>query len=81
MARKIANLVPSKLDTKIHTNEVKKGVCLSTLASVSSDCSLFAQSFVQVGLDSIQEVRCVDIMFIQLAAARSQCRGYICNKL
>lgn len=52
-------------------------VRLSSLASVSSDCSSFAQSFVQVGLDSVQEVQCVDIMFIQLTAARSQCMGYI----
>lgn len=51
------------------------------MANASSDCSLFAQSFIQVGLDGIQEVWCVDIMFIQLTPARSQCRGYICNKL
>lgn len=46
---------------------------VSTL--VSFDCSSFAQSFVQVGLDGVQEVWCVDVMFIQLAAARSQSRG------
>lgn len=31
---------------------------------------LIAQSFIQVGLDSIQEVWRVDVMFIQLTPAR-----------
>ncbi|MEQ2213152.1 hypothetical protein XENOCAPTIV_010353 [Xenoophorus captivus] len=38
---------------------------LVNLLTVESDC-LLSQSFVQVDLNGIQEVRCVDIMFIQL---------------
>lgn len=48
--------------------------------SISSDCSSFAQSFVQVGPDCVQEVWRVDIMFIQLAAAGSQSRCYSFNQ-
>lgn len=41
------------------------------MAKLSSVDPSFAQRFIQVGLDSIQEVGCVYIMFIQLTPARS----------
>lgn len=63
----------AKNELKIHRH-----CFLSSLASASAGCSSFAQSFVQVSLDSIKEVRCVDVMFIQLAAAGAQ--SITCDK-
>lgn len=58
-------------------NYGQEEMVVSKLASVSAACSSFAQSFVQVGLDGIQEVWRVHIMFIQLAAAKSRAQGLL----
>lgn len=54
-------VVKKKKETKnsLHmANECQTSLCL------------IAQSFIQVGLDGVQEVGCVDVMFIQLTPAR-----------